>query len=407
MSHPAPWNTIGRHGLLPVANHDEVVRFDVVAQLNAHVSQRLAPKVREAFESHALNAWRMRHGREPADRHEVAEAMQREPAYRTFSLVRRNTMEIRQQAGRSLVARQVDRLRDAALASNTGAPTLRLDPALELPRYVTAVDTHLMQGGYTAERVADDVGNAANYDAGMYATIGGSGGPWNDAAGRALVEWLRREHPDFSPRRIVDLGCGLGHNTLPLRDAFPAAEIIAVDVAAPMLRYGHARAQSRGYTDVQFLQADATATPLEESSADLVFTTMVLHETSRQALPRMFAEAHRLLRAGGLTIHLEQPPYRGIPAFEQFMRDWDGRFNNEPFWSALHETDLAALLAKSGFGSANVFETRCVAPAAGESALDAAGQPRAAAVKHEDFGRAPAWYAVGAWQAAKGIAAIG
>jgi SAM-dependent methyltransferase len=278
---------------------------------------------------------------------------------------------------------------------------LRLDPALQLPRYVTAVDTHLMQGGYTAERVADDVGNAANYDAGMYATIGGSGGPWNDAAGRALVEWLRREHPGFSPRRIVDLGCGLGHNTLPLRDAFPAAEIIAVDVAAPMLRYGHARAQSRGYTDVQFLQADATATPLEESAADLVFTTMVLHETSRQALPRIFAEAHRLLRAGGLTIHLEQPPYRGIPAFEQFMRDWDGRFNNEPFWSALHETDLAALLAKSGFGSANVFETRCVAPPARQD-----GAPQQAH-KHEDFGRAPAWYAVGAWQAAKGIAAIG
>jgi SAM-dependent methyltransferase len=382
MSHPAPWHTIGRHGLLPVANHDEVVRFDVVAQLNAHVSQRLAPKVREAYESHALNVWRMRHGREPADRHEVAEAMQREPAYRTFSLVRRHTMEIRQQAGRSLVSRQVDRLRDAARATNSGASTLRLDPALQLPRYVTAVDTHLMQGGYTAERVADDVGNAANYDAGMYATIGGSGGPWNDAAGRALVEWLRREHPGFSPRRIVDLGCGLGHNTLPLRDAFPAAEIIAVDVAAPMLRYGHARARSRGYTD-------------------LVFTTMVLHETSRQALPSIFAEAHRLLRAGGLTIHLEQPPYRGIPAFEQFMRDWDGRFNNEPFWSALHETDLAALLAKSGFGSANVFETRCVAPPARQD-----GAPQQAH-KHEDFGRAPAWYAVGAWQAAKGIAAIG
>ncbi|MBU6378775.1 MAG: methyltransferase domain-containing protein [Gammaproteobacteria bacterium] len=401
MSYPAPWHTIGRHALLPTATHDEVVRFDVVAQLNAHVAQRLAPKVREAYEAQAVNAWRMRHGREPADRHEVAEAMQREPAYRSFSLVRRHTMEIRQQAGRSLVARQRDRLRDVAREVNAEAATLRLDPALDLPRYVTAVDTHLMQGGYTAERVADDVGNAANYDAGMYATIGGSGGPWNDAAGRALVAWVRREHPRFAPRRIVDLGCGLGHNTLPLRDAFPEAEIIAVDVAAPMLRYGHARAQSRGYRDVQFVQADATATGLEESSADLVFTTMVLHETSRQALPKIFAEAHRLLRAGGLTIHLEQPPYRGIPAFEQFMRDWDGRYNNEPFWSALHESDLAALLAKAGFGAANVFETRCVAPPAADAGT------RTEAVKHEDFGRAPAWYAVGAWQAAKGIAAIG
>jgi hypothetical protein len=78
------------------------------------------------------------------------------------------------------------------------------------------------------------------------------------------------------------------------------------------------------------------------------------------------------------------------------MRDWDGRFNNEPFWSALHESDLPALLVKSGFGVGNVFESRC-------SALP----PSQTAIKNEDFGRAPAWYVVGAWQAAKGIAAIG
>ena len=406
MSGPAPWHTIGRHALLPQAKHDDVARFDIVAHLNSRIAQRLAPAVAAAYESRVAGAFRMRHGREPADRHEVAEAMRREPAYRVFSLVRRNTMEIRQQTGRMLVARDAQRLRELARAANAETTTLRLDPALELPRYVTAVEQHLMQGGYTAARCEDDVSNAANYDAGMFATIGGSGGPWNDAAGRALVAWLRREYPQFAPRRIVDLGCGVGHNTLPLREAFPQAEIIAVDVAAPMLRYGHARARARGFDDVQFLQADATSTPLEESSADLVFTTMVLHETSRQALPKIFAEAHRLLRAGGLTIHLEQPPYRGLPAFEQFMRDWDGRFNNEPFWSALHETDLAALLAKAGFGAANVFETRCTAPPVSQPA-DRSAAAAVEPVKHEDFGRAPAWYAVGAWQAAKGIAAIG
>ena len=396
MSYPAPWHTIGRHALLPAAQHDERARFDVVAHLNAHVAQRLAPKVREAYESRALNAWRMRHGHEPADRHQVAEAMKQDPAYRAFSLVRRNTMEIRQHAGRMLVAREAERLSGAARAANEGAATLRLDPNLDLPRYVTAVDTHLMQGGYTAERTALDVSNAANYDAGMYATIGGRGGPWNDAAGRALVAWLKQQHPQFAPRCIVDLGCGLGHNTLPLREAFPQAEIVAVDVAAPMLRYGHARARARGFDDVQFLQADATATPLADNSADLVFTTMVLHETSRQALPRICTEAHRLLRAGGLTVHLEQPPYRGIDPFEQFMRDWDGRFNNEPFWSALHETDLPALLVKCGFGAGHVFESRC-------SALP----PQQSGTQQEDFGRAPSWYVVGAWQPAKGIAVNG
>jgi len=42
-----------------------MARFDIVAHLNAHVAQHLAPKVREAYESRVLNAWRMRHGPNP------------------------------------------------------------------------------------------------------------------------------------------------------------------------------------------------------------------------------------------------------------------------------------------------------------------------------------------------------
>jgi SAM-dependent methyltransferase len=252
-----------------------------------------------------------------------------------------------------------------------------------------------MRGGYTREQLEEDVSNPANYDAGLYATIGGSGGPWSNAAGRALVAWLQREQPNFLPRRILDLGCGIGHNTLPLRAAFPQAEIVAIDVAAPMLRYGHARARSLGITDIEFVQADAADTRLASNSFDLVFTTMVLHETSHQALPKIFAETHRLLRSGGLTLHLEQPTYRGLEPFEQFMRDWDGRFNNEPVWGALHESNLPAMLERAGFDKTRVFESRCVAPA------------WQWADQQEDFGRAPAWYAVGAWQAANGLAALG
>jgi hypothetical protein len=77
------------------------------------------------------------------------------------------------------------------------------------------------------------------------------------------------------------------------------------------------------------------------------------------------------------------------------MRDWDGRFNNEPFWGALHDSDLPAMLERAGFDKHCIFESQCIAPA-----WQWVGQ-------QEDFGRAPAWYAVGAWQAANGLAALG
>jgi hypothetical protein len=119
-----------------------------------------------------------------------------------------------------------------------------------------------------------------------------------------------------------------------------------------------------------------------------VFTTIVLHETSREALPRIFAEAHRLLRPGGLTVHLEQPPYHGLDPFEQFMRDWDGRYNNEPFWSALHETRLPEVLQSVGFERSRIFESQTQPPSDRQNERPAA--------EKENFGRAPSWYVVGA-----------
>jgi len=386
MTNPKPWQDIGRHAMLPQPTLDERAHLDVVAHLNLFATERLAPAVQRAYERQGVAA---------NDRHEVRRLMEPNPDYRTWSLLRRNTMEQRQHVVRNLVGRQRIELQEKARELNRdgeSAGTLRLNPKLQVPRYVCAVDQHLLRGGYTAEWLQDDVSNAANYDAGMFATLGGGAGPWNNAAGRALANWLRSNFPAFSPARIVDLGCGLGHNTLPLRQCFPHAEIIAIDVAAPMLRYGHARARSLGVTDVKFWQQDAVQTSIESHSCDLVFTTMVLHETSKEALPRFFREAHRLLRAGGLTLHLEQPTYRGLPPLEQFMRDWDGKHNNEPFWSALHETNLPQLLQAAGFHEEHIFETRCVAQ---DSIED---------VPHEDFGRAPAWYGVGAWQAATGDA---
>lgn len=381
--------------MLPEVGHDDVARFDVIAHLNAMLADTLAPAVRRAWESRVEPEFRKSHGHAPRDRREVGEALRRDAAWQTWSLVRRNTMEYRQHAGRLLALRQAYELARRAKKLNSRSSQLHLDPSLPIPKYVRDIDTHLMPGGYSSEAIVDDVSNAASYDAGLFATLGGASGPWSDAAGRALVAWLRAHAPHFEPRRIVDLGCGIGHNTLPLREAFPRAQIIAIDVSAPFLRYGHARANALGCADIEFRQQDATRTSIEGGRCDLVYSTMLLHETSHDALRKMLHEARRLLAPGGLTIHLEQPPYRQFDAYEQFMRDWDGRYNNEPFWTALHETDLVELLNDTGFERSNVFETRCSAPLVRRRT----GSSDAVA---EDFGRAPSWYAIGAWQTAHG-----
>ena len=55
------------------------------------------------------------------------------------------------------------------------------------------------------------------------------------------------EVPEFKPASILDCGCTVGHNTLPWAETFPEAQVTAIDVAAPVLRYAHARAESMDY----------------------------------------------------------------------------------------------------------------------------------------------------------------
>jgi len=207
---------------------------------------------------------------------------------------------------------------------------------------------------------------------------------------------VQKNLPDFKPKRILDLGCGLGHNVLPIAQAFPDAEVVAVDVGAPMLRYGLARAKAMGIENVRFVQADvASLKDLPDASFDWIQSTMFLHETSFKSMQEIFRETHRLLAPGGIVLHVEQPQYsEDMPLFEQAMRDWDAFYNNEPFWTKMHEIDLDAFMEKAGFKGPLIH--------GGVAAVvDASVFPEAAKDdKQEDYGRKAAWHVIGARKAA-------
>jgi SAM-dependent methyltransferase len=382
---------VGRHGMFPHTTHDDVARINFLAQLNRHLATQVAPFVKMAWEARAEPAARAKAGRPAKDRHEVRKALLGDPMFASWSALRRMTMEQRQQAGRWIALREAETLAARAEALTEGDPRLNLDPALSIPRYVSAVDHHCMAGSYHTELFPGDVSPGANYDVGMFITTGGLLGRWSDGGGRAIVDWVRLHKPDWRPKRILDIGATLGHNVLPIAAAFPDAEVIALDVGAPMLRYGLARAKALGLENVRFVQADASSLPdFEDASFDWIQTTMFLHELSLTSMNAIFRESHRLLKPGGVVLHVEQPQYTpDMPLYEQAMRDWDAFYNNEPFWSTLHEIDLDARFVDAGFERAKLIhdkvsaDARDIFPAAVDDAV-------------EDFGRKAAWRLVGA-----------
>lgn len=380
---PQPWHTIGRHAALATPTHDEQARLDAAAHLNHFLAQQVVPAMRERFEAAAAAA-------PPATRDEAWALLERDPRFAIWSRLRRGSMESRQRAAFEIAFRQREALAEACRGVVRAAGTLELDPDLAPPAYLADTHAHLMPGGYVSGFGDDDMTAGAAYEVSVYSVVPGRSGPRSDGAGRALARWIATRFPSFAPRRILDLGCGAGLNTCAVAQAFPDAEVIGVDAGAGMLRYAAARAASLGIGNVRWVQADIERLPARLGPADLAYTAIVLHETSHEALKNVFRRCHEILAPGGLTLHVEQPAYADRPWFEQCMRDWDGRYNNERFWSRLYELDLRQELADAGFDRARSFEDAV-------SAVPWNTDPRAPG-RMEDYGRTGNWQVVGAWK---------
>ena len=378
--------------------HDEAARFNFFANLNKFIAGELGPGNQLAYEKRVLPAFRAEHGRDPQSRSEIRRAMNQDPHHRIWSALKRNAMEGRQQNSRSMVLRQLDELDTKMQQFNAGRATLQLDSSVEVPSYQRAVDIHCMPGSYQGEERPGDASAGGTYDAGLFVSTAGALGALTDGGGAALVDWVRSQRPGWQPKRVLDIGCTVGHNIVPVALAFPECEVVAIDTAAPVLRYAHARAQSLGATNITFVQAngeDLSRWP--DGHFDWVQTTMFLHELSAKALPRVLTEGHRVLAPGGLMLHLEQPQYTDdMPLYEQFIRDWDAFNNNEPFWSAMHDIDLEQQMATAGFQKDDIFKTTIAAIAKGVMFAHAAKDGA------EDHGRRPVWEAIGAWKSHAG-----
>jgi SAM-dependent methyltransferase len=101
---------------------------------------------------------------------------------------------------------------------------------------------------------------------------------------------------------------------------------------------------------------NATALKFADASFDVVFSSMFLHELPRQDIAKVFREAHRVLRPGGLMLHMELPPNKSLQPFDQFYLDWDSFYNNEPYYKVYRDQQPRQLCVRAGFNTKEFFE---------------------------------------------------
>jgi ubiquinone/menaquinone biosynthesis C-methylase UbiE len=234
---------------------------------------------------------------------------------------------------------------DAVMANGGNAPApsgdglLELDPDLDLPDWYTDWDIHVQPGGIWRNRRT-----AETYELGAKLVMLGEN---DDYLFHTLFAETAVPKRDYG--RIVDMGCGFGKSAWPFKRLYPDAEVIGVDLAAPCLEMGHGKCADMDLP-VRFLQRDCCDTGIEGESADLVTSTMLLHELPPEPLEAAIREAARLLAPGGLLRMLDFR-YTGEPLRDHVLTGHGAR-NNEPFMPHAMAADTAAMCESAGLVNA-------------------------------------------------------
>jgi malonyl-CoA O-methyltransferase len=109
-----------------------------------------------------------------------------------------------------------------------------------------------------------------------------------------------------TPQVVLDVGCGPAHATIEMQKRWPKAQVLALDIALPMLR--EARHNAGGWRPrfldfsrrPQALCADARALPVRDGSVDVLYSNLCLQWV--EDLPAVFAGFRRVLKPDGLML---------------------------------------------------------------------------------------------------------
>jgi tRNA (cmo5U34)-methyltransferase len=168
---------------------------------------------------------------------------------------------------------------------------------------------------------------------------------------------------DLEPRRILELGCGGGHLTRRTLDAFPAAEVVAVDLSREMLQMTRPLAEP---TRLGLVRNDFGHLCFRPGAFDLVVSSISIHHIVDADKRSLFRNVHQSLAPGGAFCYSDQFSGETAEIYQKHIDRWRAEARklgaSEAEWAEWmrhHDEDdhhatvsqQMAWLGESGFGT--------------------------------------------------------
>jgi len=194
------------------------------------------------------------------------------------------------------------------------------DPAATLTAHLREVEEDLRRRGELRDRLADALADPAPdqlmrvietmtmFEQYVHGYRDDESVRLTDQAG-ALVELLHGDTRYRPGERVLEVGCGVGAQTVTLAQRSPQTSFVSIDISPESLAQASERVAAAGLTNVAFAQADVFTLPdpdggeYGEASFDHVFVCFLLEHLSEpvEALRRV----GRLVRPGGTVTVIE------------------------------------------------------------------------------------------------------
>jgi ubiquinone/menaquinone biosynthesis C-methylase UbiE len=118
-----------------------------------------------------------------------------------------------------------------------------------------------------------------------------------------LVELLHHDSSFPPGSRVLEVGCGVGAQTVTLAKNSPGAIITAIDVSEASIAQARTKMESAGIDQVTFQRADILDFPFRAESFDHVFVCFVLEHLADPT--EALSILHRVIKPGGTITLIE------------------------------------------------------------------------------------------------------